>query len=174
MRQAESVNEKAALALEGTLRANFADGDGRLPRTLEKFLGDRGALKSMVEELFDEKKRDSAIGRIGTMLERYFDGDASKLAHLLDPTRLNSPMHQFRQEMTAGFKSLEERGAVVLRSLGKERGERPVVDDEPLDDDPLPVEADTRRGFGRVVGRRDGADRTDCGCVHDPNGGGYP
>ena len=43
----------------------------------------------------------------GTMLERYFDGDASKLAVLLDPTRLNSPMHQFRQEMTAGFKSLE-------------------------------------------------------------------
>ena len=75
MRQAESVNGKAALALEGTLRANFADGDGRLPRTLEKFLGDRGALKTMVEELFDEKKRDSAIGRIGTMLERYFDGD---------------------------------------------------------------------------------------------------
>src|SRR6266851_2316315 len=33
MRQAESVNEKAALALEQTLRANFADGDGRLPRT---------------------------------------------------------------------------------------------------------------------------------------------
>ena len=32
-------------ALEQTLRANFADGDGRLPRTLEKFLGDRGALR---------------------------------------------------------------------------------------------------------------------------------
>ena len=63
MRQAESVNEKAALALEQTLRANFADGDGRLPRTLEKFLGDRGALRSMVDELFDESKRDSAIGR---------------------------------------------------------------------------------------------------------------
>ena len=54
MRQAESVNEKAAQALEQTLRANFADGDGRLPRTLEKFLGDRGALRSMVDELFDE------------------------------------------------------------------------------------------------------------------------
>ena len=99
VRQAEQANERAATALEQTLRANFADGDGRLPRTLEKFLGDRGALRSMVDELFDEKKRDSAIGRIGTMLERYFDGDASKLAHLLDPTRLNSPMHQFRQEL---------------------------------------------------------------------------
>src|SRR3954451_21506099 len=94
MRQAETVNEKAALALEGTLRANFADGDGRLPRTLEKFLGDRGALRTMVEELFDEKKRDSAIGRIGTMLERYFDGDASKLALLIHPTRATSPPPQ--------------------------------------------------------------------------------
>jgi hypothetical protein len=121
MRQAESVNEKAALALEQTLRANFADGDGRLPRTLEKFLGDRGALKRMVDELFDESKRDSAIGRIGSMLERYFDGDASKLAVLLDPTRLNSPMHQFRQEMTAGFKSLEER-LVAIEAAAAARG----------------------------------------------------
>jgi len=121
VRQAESTNEKAAQALEQTLRANFADGDGRLPRTLEKFLGDRGALRTMVDELFDETKRDSAIGRIGTMLERYFDGDASKLAVLLDPTRLNSPMHQFRQEMTAGFKSLEER-LVAIEAAAAARG----------------------------------------------------
>src|SRR5919201_5714712 len=64
VRQTEQVNERAAVALEQTLRANFADGDGRLPRTLERFLGDRGALRSMFEELFDESKRDSAIGRI--------------------------------------------------------------------------------------------------------------
>jgi hypothetical protein len=121
VRQAEQVNERAAAALEQTLRANFADGDGRLPRTLEKFLGDRGALRSMVDELFDEKKRDSAIGRISTMLERYFDGDASKLAVLLDPTRLNSPMHQFRQEIAAGFKGLEER-LVAIEAAAAARG----------------------------------------------------
>jgi hypothetical protein len=121
VRQAEQVNDRAAQALEQTLRANFADGDGRLPRTMEKFLGDRGALRSMVDELFDEKKRDSAIGRIGTMLERYFDGDASKLALLLDPTRLNSPMHQFRQEIAAGFKSLEER-LVAIEAAAAARG----------------------------------------------------
>ena len=46
VRQAEQVNERAAAALEQTLRANFADGDGRLPRTLEQFLGDRGALRA--------------------------------------------------------------------------------------------------------------------------------
>jgi hypothetical protein len=121
LRQTEQVNEKAAAALEQTLRANFADGDGRLPRTLEKFLGDRGALRSMVEELFDETRRDSAIGRIGSMLERYFDGDASKLAHLLDPTRLNSPMHQFRAEIAAGFKGLEER-LVAIEAAAAARG----------------------------------------------------
>ena len=37
---------------------NFADTDGRLPRTLEKFLGDRGQLQPFVTELFDESKRD--------------------------------------------------------------------------------------------------------------------
>jgi hypothetical protein len=121
VRQAEQVNEKAAAALEQTLRTNFADGDGRLPRTLERFLGDRGALRGMVDELFDEKKRDSAIGRISRMLESYFDGDASKLAHLLDPTRLNSPMHQFRVEITAGFKSLEER-LVAIEAAAAARG----------------------------------------------------
>ena len=121
VRQAEQVNERAAQALEQTLRANFADGDGRLPRTLEKFLGDRGALRSMVDELFDEKRRDSALGRIGGMLERYFDGDASKLAQLLDPTRLHSPMHQFRQEIAAGFKGLEER-LVAIEAAAAARG----------------------------------------------------
>jgi hypothetical protein len=121
MRQAEQVNEKAAQALEQTLRQNFADGDGRLPRTLERFLGDRGALRSMVDELFDETKRDSAIGRIGGMLERYFDGDASKLAQLLDPTRMHSPMHQFRLEIAAGFKGLEER-LVAIEAAAAARG----------------------------------------------------
>ncbi len=155
VRQAESVNEKAAQALEQTLRANFADGDGRLPRTLEKFLGDRGALRSMVEELFDELKRDSAIGRIARMLERYFDGDASKLALLLDPTRLNSPMHQFRQEMSAGFKSIEERlvaieAAAAARGAERARSAAKGGDFEDLLEAML---ADLARGAGDLLDR---------------------
>lgn len=109
VRRTEAANEKAAAALESTLRANFADGDGRLPRTLEAFLGDRGALRRFVGELFDETKRDSAIGRIGSLLGQYFDGDASRLAQLLDPTRLGSPLHQFRREIAEGFKGVHER-----------------------------------------------------------------
>lgn len=155
VRQAESVNEKAALALEQTLRTNFADGDGRLPRTLEKFLGDRGALRAMVEELFDESKRDSAIGRIGRMLERYFDGDASKLALLLDPTRLNSPMHQFRQEIAAGFKTLEERlvsieAAAAARGAERARSAAKGADFEDLLEGML---ADLARGSGDLLDR---------------------
>jgi hypothetical protein len=155
LRQAETVNDKAAHALEQTLRANFADGDGRLPRTLERFLGDRGALRSMVDELFDESKRDSAIGRIGSMLERYFDGDASKLALLLDPTRLNSPMHQFRQEMTAGFRSLEERlvaieAAAAARGAERARSAAKGGDFEDLLEAML---ADLARGAGDLLDR---------------------
>ena len=155
VRQAESVNEKAAQALEQTLRTNFADGDGRLPRTLEKFLGDRGALRSMVEELFDESKRDSAIGRIGRMLERYFDGDASKLALLLDPTRLNSPMHQFRQEISAGFRSLEERlvaieAAAAARGAERARSAAKGADFEDLVEGML---ADVAHGAGDLLDR---------------------
>jgi hypothetical protein len=120
--QSRAANERAALALETVLRSNFADGDGRLPRTLETFLGDRGKLRSMVEELFDPTRRDSAIGRISGMLDTYFDGDASRLARLLDPTRLGSPLHQFRTEVADGFRQLQER-LVAIEAAQRARGE---------------------------------------------------
>ena len=113
LRQTEESNAKAAAALDQLLRQNFADGDGRLPRTLEAFLGDRGKLRSLTDELFDESKRDSAIGRIKTLLGTYIDGDGSKLATLLDPTRLGSPLFQFRGEITEGFTKLNERIAAL-------------------------------------------------------------
>ncbi|MEO8207419.1 MAG: hypothetical protein ABI598_00180, partial [Chloroflexota bacterium] len=111
-------------ALEQVLRANFADDGGRLPRTLEAFLGDRGKLRSMVDELFDPKRRDSAIGRISAMLDTYFDGDASRLATLLDPTRMGSPLHQFRTEVAAGFKALEEKLVSLEAATAARAGER--------------------------------------------------
>lgn len=122
--QSRAANEKAAQALEHVLRDNFSDGEGRLPRTLEVFLGDRGKLRSMTEALFDPTKRDSAIGRISTMLDTYFDGDASRLATLLDPTRLGSPLHQFRLEVAGGFKALEEKLVALQASQQARAGER--------------------------------------------------
>jgi hypothetical protein len=120
LRQTEAANERAATALDQTLRQNFADGEGQLPRTLEKFLGDKGQLRGFVDDLFDEAKRDSAIGRMKTLLGTYFDGDASRLAQLLDPTRLGSPLHQFRMEMAAGFKEIGEKLA-ALEAAGSAR-----------------------------------------------------
>jgi hypothetical protein len=155
LRQTEQVNERAALALEETLRANFADGDGRLPRTLERFLGDRGALRSMVDELFDESKRDSAIGRIGRMLERYFDGDASKLAVLLDPTRLNSPMYQFREEISGGFRAIEER-LVAIEAAAAARGAeraRSAAKGGDFEDMLVGLLGDLARGAGDLLDR---------------------
>ncbi len=120
LRQTESANEKAAAALDLVLRQNFADGEGRLPRTLEKFLGDKGQLRGFVDDLFDEAKRDSAIGRMKSLLGTYFDGDTSRLAQLLDPTRLGSPLFQFRAEMAAGFKEIGEKLA-ALEAAGAAR-----------------------------------------------------
>jgi hypothetical protein len=104
-----SVNTAAAKELDHVLRINFGDKDGRLPRTLEQFLGNGGQLTRLVSDLFDETKRDSAIGRLRTLLGTYFDGDASRLAQLLDPTRMGAPLYQFRTEMNSAFEKLNDR-----------------------------------------------------------------
>ena len=122
--QMATANEQAAGALDRMLRENFADQEGRLPRTLERFLGDRGALRTFVGDLFDETRRDSAIGRIQALLGRYFDGDASRLALLLDPTRMGSPLNQFREEVTRGFAGLNERLAAIEAAAAARGAER--------------------------------------------------
>jgi hypothetical protein len=124
LQRTETVHLRAAEALDGVLRANFADGDGRLPRTLERFLGNRGELNRFVTELFDEGKRDSAIGRLRSLLGTYFEGDGSRLAQLLDPTRLGSPLHQFRTEMAEGFSKLNDRLTAIEASAATRAVER--------------------------------------------------
>ena len=89
-----------------------------------RFLGDRGALQGYVNELFDPAKRDSAIGRMQELLGRYFDGDASRLATLLDPTRMNSPLHQFRTEIAEGFARLNERLTAMEAAAAARGAER--------------------------------------------------
>jgi hypothetical protein len=151
----EQSQQRATEALDQVLRANFADGDGRLPRTLERFLGDRGQLRSFVAELFDETKRDSAIGRMRTLLGEFFDGDASRLAVLLDPTRQHSPMHQFRDEITAGFDRLNERlaaieAAAAARGVERARSAAKGGDFEAV---LAALLAESARGAGDIVDR---------------------
>ena len=153
LRQSEAANERAAQALDAMLRQNFSDGDGRLPRTLEKFLGDRGQLRGFVSELFDETRRDSAIGRMRTLLGTYFDGDASRLAQLLDPTRLGSPLHQFRTEVAEGFGRLNERltaieAAAAARATERARSAAKGADFETLVGDLLGT---VTRGSGDIL-----------------------
>lgn len=155
LRQTEAANEKAATALDTMLRQNFADGEGRLPRTLERFLGDKGQLRSFVDELFDEAKRDSAIGRMKVLLGSYFDGDASRLAQLLDPTRLGSPLHQFRVEMSEGFAKLNERLAALEAAGAARASERAKSAAKGADFEDV-VEAvlgDISRGSGDILER---------------------
>jgi hypothetical protein len=124
VRQAEVLNERLANRVDEVLRTNFADGEGRLPRTLEAFLGDRGQLRTFTRELFDEERRDSAIGRMRVLLGTFFDGDASRLAQLLDPTRIGSPLHQFRTEVSRGFENLNERLSAIEAAASARAGER--------------------------------------------------
>ena len=158
LRANEQANTKAAEALDQMLRSNFADGDGRLPRTLEKFLGDRGQLRAFVGELFDETKRDSAIGRMQALLGTYFDGDASRLALLLDPTRQHSPMHQFRTEVTRGFEALHERLAAIeaaAAARGAERA-RSAAKGGDFEDVLEALLGDAARGLGDLLDRTGG------------------
>jgi hypothetical protein len=108
-----------------------------------------------VDELFDEAKRDSAIGRMKVLLGSYFDGDASRLAQLLDPTRLGSPLHQFRVEMSEGFAKLNERLAALeaagaARASERARSTAKGSDFEDVVDDLL---GEISRGSGDVFER---------------------
>ena len=155
LERSATVNDRAAKELDQLLRTNFADQDGRLPRTLEKFLGDRGQLTRFVADLFDETKRDSAIGRMRVLRGAYFDGDASRLAQLLDPTRLGSPLHQFREEVTQGFAKLNERltaieAAQTARATERSKSSAKGADFEDLLEELL---AESARGTGDVVER---------------------
>jgi hypothetical protein len=155
LERSATVNERAARELDQVLRANFGDQDGRLPRTLERFLGDRGQLNRFVADLFDESKRDSAIGRMRTLLGSYFDGDASRLAQLLDPTRLGSPMYQFRTEVTRSFELLNERLTAIEAAYAARIGERSRSSAKGRDFEDLLEEllAEAVRGTGDVVER---------------------
>ncbi len=150
-----SVNERAAKELDQVLRLNFGDREGRLPRTLEQFLGDHGQLTRLVAELFDESKRDSAIGRLRTLLGTYFDGDASRLAQLLDPTRMGAPLYQFRTEMNAAFEKLNDRLTAIEAASAARAAERSKSSAKGADFEDLLEEmlGEAVRGTGDTVER---------------------
>jgi len=117
-------NKKATTEVEEILRKTFANEGGALPATLERFLGDKGELALFTKDLFDENRRDSALGKLNTILGTYFDGDASKLAHLLDPTREASPLSGFRAEIAKRFDDVLLKIVELDASQKAAKGER--------------------------------------------------
>jgi hypothetical protein len=117
-------NKKATAEVEEILRKTFANEGGALPATLERFLGDKGELALFTKDLFDENRRDSALGKLNTILDTYFDGDASKLAHLLDPTREASPLSGFRAEIAKRFDDVLLKIVELDASQKAAKGER--------------------------------------------------
>jgi hypothetical protein len=109
MHRTDDSHDRAAAALDVALRETFAAKDGTLPRTLERFLGDDGTLRRLVDDLFDEERRDSAIGRMRTLLAGYFDGDGAIISRMLDPRLAASPLHGFRSEMREMLKDVSDR-----------------------------------------------------------------
>ncbi|RLT21358.1 MAG: hypothetical protein DWI31_02420 [Candidatus Aquidulcis sp.] len=121
---ASESNKKATAEVEELLRKTFANEGGALPATLERFLGDKGELALFTKDLFDENRRDSALGKLNTILGTYFDGDASKLAHLLDPTREASPLSGFRAEIAKRFDDVLLKIVELDASQKAAKGER--------------------------------------------------
>jgi hypothetical protein len=109
MHRTDESHDRAAAALDIALRETFGAKNGTLPLTLERFLGDHGTLRRLVDDLFDEERRDSAIGRMRTLLGGYFDGDGAIVSRMLDPRRADSPLHGFRTEMQVLLKDVSDR-----------------------------------------------------------------
>ena len=121
---AAESNKRAATEVEEILRKTFGSEGGVLPITLERFIGDKGQLAQFTKDLFDENRRDSALGKLNTILGTYFDGDASKLAYLLDPTREASPLSSFRAEIAKRFDDVLLRIVELDASQKAAKGER--------------------------------------------------
>ena len=105
LQQSQATNERAAAALEQTLRTNFADGDGRLPRTLEKFLGDRASCARSSPTC---STRPSATARSG--------GSAGSSGRTSTATRPSSPSSSTRPGSARRCTSSARRSARGSRS----------------------------------------------------------
>jgi hypothetical protein len=153
MHRTDESHDRAAAALDAALRETFAAKDGKLPRTLDQFLGENGTLRRLVDDLFDEERRDSAIGRMRTLLAGYFDGDGAILSRMLDPRRADSPLHGFRSEMRDLLKDVGDRLIRLEASRDARAEERDKGTAKGLDfEDAVEARLDTLlRGTGDLV-----------------------
>ncbi len=153
LHRTDESHDRATAALDAALRETFAAKNGMLPLTLERFLGDHGTLRRLIDDLFDEERRDSAIGRMRTLLGGYFDGDGAIVSRMLDPRRADSPLHGFRTEMQDLLKDVSDRlvrfeAARDARAEERDKGTAKGVDFEDAVEARLDV---LLRGTGDLV-----------------------
>ena len=154
--QMTATNTRAAEALYASLRANFADGEGRVPaRSKPSWATPDGSSASRRTCSSQSARQRGGAAERGPGPR--FDGDGSRLALLLDPTREASPLHQFRTEVTGEFRSLSERLASLEAANGAQRTSaregRPRASSSRTRSRPAPGPARARDG------RLPGADR---------------
>ena len=80
----------------------FKEDTGKLALGLRKYLG-----KGEVEDLFNPDLRNSAVGRIQTLLDGHFGGDGAKFTRLLDYTEPNSPPKKLQESLQKNFEKLQ-------------------------------------------------------------------
>lgn len=89
-------------SIKNNLEKVFSD-KGLLKSALEDYLGEGGKLK----DLFDEKQKDSAIGKISEIMSKHFDGDGSVVKKLLDSNNPDSPLYLLKKDLMDTLKNIE-------------------------------------------------------------------
>ena len=118
-----AVNEQAAAGGRGRAPGRLRRWRRPLPRTLEKFLGDRGELQQFVDESSTRRggTRDRPIGGSARPVLRRRHGRRSPRCWTRRGS--GSPLHQFRQEIAEGFKGVHERLHVASRRPSRARAD---------------------------------------------------
>ena len=153
----EQRRELRGVAVEIALehRADPADGAVAL-RLVEQLVDHRPQRAAVAEELLERARQPAvAIGEVrperllerrgGLLVDRFgLPDELLELGpHDIDVDRDAGVLER---EQADPERALDEIGAIVGGALGEECRQRPIVDDQPVDDDPVAVEANARTG----------------------------
>ncbi len=99
----ENTLENVKKDLDDKISGVFEE-DGIFPQVLKEYLGEGGKLN----DLFDENKRDSAMGKLSDILKRHFDGDNSIIYKMLDSGNPSSPLYTLKKELVEKVENIEK------------------------------------------------------------------
>ena len=151
----EQERELRGVAVEIALEHRADAPDGAVALLLVEQLVDHRLQGAAVAQELLERPRQAAVAIGEVRAQRLLEGERGLLVDRLGLAHelLELGPHDIDVDRDAGVLereqadpqgALDEVRPVVGRALGEERGERRVVDDEAIDDDPLALEADAR------------------------------